>query len=109
MILNDSALQITERERSIIALIARYHRKTDPTIDHGAYADLNSNDKKTVLTLSAILRVADGLDYTHATRISGISCSVTEDQVLCQIEGQGDLGVERERAIQKSNLFEQVF
>jgi len=109
MILNDSTLQITERERSIIALVARYHQKTDPTIDHSVYADLNSNDKKTVQTLSAILRVADGLDYTHTNRISGISCSVTEDQVLCQLECQGDLGVERERAIQKSNLFEQVF
>ena len=109
MILNDSTLPLTERERSIIALVARYHRKTDPTIDHGVYADLNSNDKKTVQTLSAILRVADGLDYTHTNRISGISCRVTEEQVLCQLEGQGDLGVESERAIQKSNLFEQVF
>jgi CHAD domain-containing protein len=109
MILNDSALPFTVRERSIIALVARYHRKTDPTLDHSVYADLKSKDKKTVQALSAILRVADGLDYTHANRISGISCTVTEDQVLCRLEGHGDFTVERDRAIRKSNLFEQVF
>ena len=109
MILNDATLPLTGRERSIIALVARYHRKTDPTIDHGVYADLKSKDKKTVQALSAILRVADGLDYTHNNRISGLACTVTADEVICRLEGHGDFQIERERAIRKSNLFEQIF
>jgi hypothetical protein len=46
MILNDSTLPLTGRERSIIALVTCYHRKTHPIIVHGVYANLKSKEKK---------------------------------------------------------------
>jgi hypothetical protein len=56
-----------------------------------------------------MLRVADGLDYTHMNRISGLACSITDDEVVCSTESSGDSHVEKARALQKADLFEQVF
>jgi CHAD domain-containing protein len=109
MIMDARTLPLTERERSIIALVARYHRKTAPTMDHRVYAALKGKDRRTVGALAALLRVADGLDYTHSNRISGLACTITPGDVICRVGGNGDSGVEIRRAIQKSDLFFKVF
>jgi exopolyphosphatase/guanosine-5'-triphosphate,3'-diphosphate pyrophosphatase len=109
MILNDQTLPLTDRERSIVALVSCYHRKSFPSMDHGVYAALKNRDRKMVGALAALLRIADGLDYTHSNRISALSCSIRPGEVICTLESEGEFHVERARAIQKSDLFEQIF
>ena len=109
MILNDQTLPLTERKRNIVALVTRYHRKTVPAMDHDVYAALKNRDRKMVGALAALLRIADGLEYTHSNRISALSCSIRPGEVICTLESEGEFHVERTRAIQKSDLFEQIF
>lgn len=52
---------LSDSERMITALIARYHRKTSPKGLHFEYAALPQNHKNLVLKLSAILRIACAL------------------------------------------------
>lgn len=58
-------------EKELIALIARYHRKSMPKHEHGDYMALEVTQRNLVSQLAAILRVADGLDRSHSgfTRI----------------------------------------
>jgi exopolyphosphatase/guanosine-5'-triphosphate,3'-diphosphate pyrophosphatase len=49
-------------EIEVIALVARYHRRGTPKRSHDEYAELPSSLRKTVRTLSSILRVAESLD-----------------------------------------------
>jgi exopolyphosphatase / guanosine-5'-triphosphate,3'-diphosphate pyrophosphatase len=59
-------------EIEVIALVARYHRRGTPKRSHDEYANLSSSLRKTVRTLSSILRVAESLDRSHAQAITGL-------------------------------------
>jgi exopolyphosphatase/guanosine-5'-triphosphate,3'-diphosphate pyrophosphatase len=60
----------TDHEIEIIALVARYHRKSTPKARHPEYANLHEADQRVVEVLSGILRVAAGLDRTRCGAIS---------------------------------------
>ena len=49
-----------EREVDLIALLARYHRRTPPKLKHRRYAALDEPGRRLVCWLGGILRVADG-------------------------------------------------
>jgi exopolyphosphatase/guanosine-5'-triphosphate,3'-diphosphate pyrophosphatase len=53
----------------LVAQIARYHRKSVPRPSHPEYAALAPADQKTLGQLAAVLRVADGLDRSHAQSV----------------------------------------
>src|SRR5919198_2416951 len=60
----------TDHEIEIIALVARYHRKSTPKARHPEYASLQESDQRVVEILSGILRIAAGLDRTRSGAIS---------------------------------------
>jgi exopolyphosphatase/guanosine-5'-triphosphate,3'-diphosphate pyrophosphatase len=60
----------TDHELEIIALVARYHRKSTPTARHLAYARLHEADQRVVEILSGLLRIAAGLDRTRSGAVS---------------------------------------
>lgn len=55
----------TERERELLALIARYHRRSHPKPRHPEFAALRPSDQELVRTLAGLLRIAIGLDRRH--------------------------------------------
>ncbi|MBT9131495.1 MAG: Guanosine-5'-triphosphate,3'-diphosphate pyrophosphatase [candidate division WS2 bacterium] len=63
---------LDEHEKTLIALIARYHRKAHPGRKHKGFGNLKNKEKDMVNKLSAIIRVADGLDRDHASSIKDI-------------------------------------
>lgn len=74
LIRNAELLGFTELELEIIALIARYHRKSKPKKKHESYALLPPNYRKIIKQLSAILRLAIALDRRQIGAIKKIVC-----------------------------------
>jgi exopolyphosphatase/guanosine-5'-triphosphate,3'-diphosphate pyrophosphatase len=93
----------------IVANVARYHRKGAPQSDHPAYAALPRSARLTVNRLSAILRVADALDKSHAQRIQNPRITIGDGELLIDVEPAEDLALERLTLDQKGGLFEEVF
>ncbi len=60
----------TDHELEIIALVARYHRKSTPKARHPEYAGLHEADQRVVEILSGLLRIAAGLDRTRCRAVS---------------------------------------
>ena len=58
---------VSASDKNIIALIARYYRKSEPKSLHPEYAILSPKDKTKVNFLAAILRVCYGLDLISVT------------------------------------------
>ncbi|HOO87400.1 MAG TPA: YfcE family phosphodiesterase [Synergistales bacterium] len=98
-----------ERERILIASVARYHRKADPDDSHPFFERLSPGDRETVRKLAAILRIADGLDWTHSSVVKGVECLVGDGAVTVLCSTSGDAEAERARALEKGALFEKVF
>ena len=98
-----------ERERTIIACTARYHRKCEPKDSDAYFEHLSVRDRDSVRALSAILRVADGLDCSHRRIVQGLECSVEEDRVTLLCAAPEDPSPELAKATEKGALFEKVF
>ena len=82
------------QEVEIIALIARYHRRGLPKRSHDGYGPLKSNLRRTVKTLAAILRVAEGLDRSHAQSIRSIEVIKESDGYRIRVRPIGDTELE---------------
>jgi exopolyphosphatase/guanosine-5'-triphosphate,3'-diphosphate pyrophosphatase len=81
-------------EIEVIALVARYHRRGTPKKSHGEYAHLSSSLRKTVRTLSSILRVAESLDRSHAQAITGLELRDRGEDALLLVHTGTDAELE---------------
>jgi exopolyphosphatase/guanosine-5'-triphosphate,3'-diphosphate pyrophosphatase len=61
-----------------IALVARYHRKSEPKAGHPEFAALDDDAKREVSVLAGLLRVATGLDRNHAARVQRVSVTTKD-------------------------------
>jgi exopolyphosphatase / guanosine-5'-triphosphate,3'-diphosphate pyrophosphatase len=81
-------------EIEVIALIARYHRQATPKKTHEGYTDLSGQLRRTVKTLSAIVRLAEGLDRSHAQTIAGVDLYPRGDDYLARLRSGTDAELE---------------
>ena len=97
-------------ELDLIANVARYHRKGRPTMRHVAFAQLSPFQQDVVRKLSAILRVADALDYHHQSKIRDLTCKMQSKKKLAiHLNGKGDLTREIDYALEKADLMNKVY
>ena len=82
------------KEIEIIALIARYHRQATPKKSHEGYSDLNGTLRRTVKTLAAMVRLAEGLDRSHSQALAGIDLYPRGDDYLARLRATGDAELE---------------
>jgi exopolyphosphatase/guanosine-5'-triphosphate,3'-diphosphate pyrophosphatase len=82
------------QEIEVIALVARYHRQATPKRSHDGYGDLKGSLRRTVKRLSAMVRLAEGLDRSHAQALAGIDLYPRGDDYLARLRATGDAELE---------------
>jgi len=100
---------LNEREVMMAANIARYHRKSEPSISHEYFARLTPGEQKRVTRLAAILRIADALDREHAQNVKQILVSLERPNLMLTLEASGDTRIEEWAIRNKGKLFEKAF
>jgi exopolyphosphatase/guanosine-5'-triphosphate,3'-diphosphate pyrophosphatase len=98
----------SREEISVIANIARYHRKAPPRLSHKSYRKLSAHGRKVVCVGAALLRVADGLDRSHSAVITSLSSRVTNKRVDITLKPRGDAELELWGARSKRAMFAKV-
>jgi exopolyphosphatase / guanosine-5'-triphosphate,3'-diphosphate pyrophosphatase len=68
-----------------IALVARYHRKSDPRPKHAEFAALRDDAQHEVRVLAGLLRIAIGLDRNHAARVRSLTVKDTERGFVVEV------------------------
>jgi exopolyphosphatase / guanosine-5'-triphosphate,3'-diphosphate pyrophosphatase len=81
LITHAERLGLSPRDRELVALVSRYHRRTGPKKRHPEFAALPPEDQEIVRRLSAILRVADGLDRGHSAAVETV-CACLDAEAL---------------------------
>jgi exopolyphosphatase / guanosine-5'-triphosphate,3'-diphosphate pyrophosphatase len=99
----------TARETEIVANIARYHRRAEPSKAHAPFARLPKEDRDLVRALAGILRIADGLDRTHSQRIASVRVEVGTSDARFLVEATGDPDADLWGAADKRSVFERQF
>ncbi|MCU1360735.1 MAG: exopolyphosphatase, partial [Ilumatobacteraceae bacterium] len=110
VIRNSELTGLTDHEIEIIALVARYHRKSSPKPSHAQFVHLDAASQEVVRTLAAILRVAIGLDRSYDGRVTGVRATINPKRVLIEAIAQSgtDISLEVYTAHERSALLEDV-
>ncbi len=111
LIRHSQLLGFADYEQQIIAHVARYHRKSPPRKSHLDFMNLPRQQQALVSKLAGILRIADGLDRTHASAVSALNVRIDSKNVTFELTpNKSQLltysiwGAERKR-----DLFESAF
>lgn len=99
---------LTQMQRKIVAAIARYHRKTQPGLQHEFFRELTLEDRQSVTRLSAMLRLAEALDAEHGGMVEQLQVRLSKNKVVLTIVGDGDLLLERWSLSTKLEPFEKA-
>jgi exopolyphosphatase/guanosine-5'-triphosphate,3'-diphosphate pyrophosphatase len=108
MILDAPHLPLSQREKLIVASVARYHRKAEPSRSHTHFAALAVGDRRIVRRLAALIRVADGLDRSHAKIVKTIRCEVRPEAIVIRCGTTTSGEVECQTALKKGTLLERI-
>lgn len=115
---SEHLMGFTDREIELIAQVARYHRKSQPSEDkHPEFAALTESDRRRVRSMAGLLRVAIGLDRNHDGAVDEVDVHVVDvdadaaDAVvtlqLVPVDPEADLTLERYSADHRSALLSQ--
>ncbi|MEM8926539.1 MAG: HD domain-containing protein, partial [Actinomycetota bacterium] len=100
----------TDREVELLALVARYHRKSHPSDKHPEFAALDADDQHLVRVLAGLLRLAIGLDRRHRGVVRGVTVRAESgddgDRLVIEpvVDEGTDVSVEVQAAVDRSRL-----
>ena len=93
----------------MMALIARYHRKSLPKKKHLEYERLEAKDQLVVSRLGGILRLSDGLDRRRSGLVEVVALKRSGLTFSFKLLGTEDISVEIFGGNAKKDLFEKAF
>jgi exopolyphosphatase / guanosine-5'-triphosphate,3'-diphosphate pyrophosphatase len=104
-----SIVGLSALQRLLVANIARYHRKSVPTLDHESFRSLSAKQRALVTTLVSILRVADAADRQHAESVQSVELTLKRARIVLRLKGKGDMLMAKWALEKRKDLFEEVF
>jgi exopolyphosphatase/guanosine-5'-triphosphate,3'-diphosphate pyrophosphatase len=78
LVLHADLLGMPPSEQVVVANVSRYHRGSEPRRRHRNFGMLDKTLRRRIRRLSAILRIADGLDRGHVSAVSGVKVRWTQ-------------------------------
>jgi exopolyphosphatase/guanosine-5'-triphosphate,3'-diphosphate pyrophosphatase len=94
------------QEVEVIANIARYHRRGEPSAKHAGFASLGARDRRRVQVLAGIARVAVGCDRSYRQAVVGVDVELTQKEIRLRLrsESADSLDIERFAVAERSGL-----
>jgi exopolyphosphatase/guanosine-5'-triphosphate,3'-diphosphate pyrophosphatase len=109
---SDRLAGFTDHEIELIALVARYHRKSAPKPKHAEFARLRPADQQRVRALAGILRIAIALDRSHDGRVGSVAVASANGAGALRLHvapaDGADIALELETAQERKDLLEDV-
>lgn len=99
---------LAAEEIEMVAQIARYHRRALPDNSHAAFKQLNREERRAIVLLGGLLRMADALDRTHFLVVQRVSVKAGKGLTI-RLHTNGDAEMETWAARSRADLFEQAF
>ncbi|MDE6320153.1 MAG: HD domain-containing protein, partial [Lachnospiraceae bacterium] len=110
IILSTEIIGLSHKEREIVANVVKYNHMdfdysevmgTSDTIDREAYL--------TIAKLTAILKVANGLDRSHKQKFKDVKAVIKERELVITVESTVDITLEKGLFTKRSDFFEEVY
>jgi exopolyphosphatase/guanosine-5'-triphosphate,3'-diphosphate pyrophosphatase len=99
----------TNRERQLIAALCRYHRKAVPSPAHAEYQALPADDKRALVLLMPLLRLADNLDRSREQEVELAACEIQTGRVVLTLRSPREPDLAEWAASRVSEVFHEVY
>lgn len=109
LIMNGNLFGLTSEDLTLVALVARYHRRALPKANHQPYASMDRYRRVAVSKLAAMLRLAIALDASRTQRVNAIECARSRDRLVISVPHVDDLTVEQIAMRRNRQFFESIF
>jgi len=110
IIMSTEIIGLSHKEREIVANVVKYNHEPFAYY-YGADGRslLNEDAYLVVAKLTAILRVANGLDRSHKQKFKDIKTVVKDGQLVVQVDTTADITLERGLFAKRADFFEEVY
>jgi CHAD domain-containing protein len=108
IVLHESLDELSAPERAVLACVVAFHRKRVRPRLEPAYLSLGKKRRKLALRLAAILRVADGLDYSQSQGTQLLGLEHGAGGITLRLGGPL-AAADGERAVAKADLWAKEF
>ena len=111
IIMSTEIIGLSHKERLIVANVVRYnHEEFDFYNSKSAYLEgLSHQEYLKVAKLTAILRVANGLDRTHKQKFKDVKVQLRDKEMIINIDTREDITLEKGLFTNRAAFFEEVF
>ncbi|MBI3405061.1 MAG: HD domain-containing protein, partial [Acidobacteria bacterium] len=109
MVRNAEIPELSSRRQDLIACLVRYHSRSEPDNDHKLYASFDAAQQKQIRALSALLRIADGLDCDHRQAVRAVHAVKKGKKVYFRAKLKRGPAAAVAGARRKSDLFSREF
>jgi exopolyphosphatase/guanosine-5'-triphosphate,3'-diphosphate pyrophosphatase len=99
---------LTDRQRLIVSLVARYHRGGDPKSRDEHWRNVAKTDQRMVRILAGIVRLVEELDREHTQRVSRVKLRRRGKKLFLSLSAKNRLIVERVGAKARKGLLEKA-
>lgn len=100
---------LADRERELVARVARYHRRSPPELAHSGMEGLSAPEARTVRKLATLLRVANALDRGHQQLIRKLKATLGREAVTLHLTTRQPVDLELWSAEREAEFFRRVF
>lgn len=101
--------RLTDEEIKIIACVARYHRRGDPSKSHLTYNSLSEDKQIVVQKLASLLRIANALDHSHLQKVKALKAvKAGKSEITLEVSTRDNFLLEKTDFNEKKELFEKI-
>ena len=110
IIMSTEIIGLSHVEREIVANIVKYnHMDFDYYEAMGRDVALTRENYLTIAKLTAILKIANGLDRSHKQKFRNIKTTLKEQQLIITVDGSLDITLEKGLFVKRADFFEEVY
>lgn len=109
IIMATEMIGLSHMEREIVANVVRFNHSPFIYYDDMKKNDLTEEAYLTIAKLSAILKVANGLDRSHKQKLKGVKAALKDNELILTIDTQENIVLEKGLFTKRAEFFEEVF
>lgn len=110
IIMSTEIIGLSHIEREIVANVVRFNHCDFVYYEQQRNAsDLDETTYQTIAKLSAILRVANGLDRSHKQKFGDVRIRIQDDRMIITVQAGIDITLEKGMISHRADFFEEVF
>ncbi|MDX2012139.1 MAG: Ppx/GppA phosphatase family protein [Myxococcaceae bacterium] len=100
---------LSDRERQLVATIARFHRRSKPEVSHELMKPFTPAEARMVRKCATLLRVADALDRSHHQPVQKLQLASRGNAVFLKVKARQAVDLELWDVAHEVGLFREVF